>query len=189
MGADDAGERLDRSVRDAEEDPRSRTEHHAVVLHPAAHAGADEQQAAEAEETRLEGDHRSARELRVGAVHRRQRQAQDHQAGGREKQAHPLTPSDFEAEQALGHHGDEHHARRQGDLDHRHGRERERGDVQSPARGSDGHAERKPLGGIEQPDRSQGMADLDLRHGVRPSELVEEPEVRHESADEGEEYS
>ena len=54
----------------------------------------------------------TSEKLRVGAVHGRQRDAQQHQPGGGGEQAEPLAAADLEAEHPLGHHGDEDHARR-----------------------------------------------------------------------------
>ena len=113
--------------------PEAAPEHHAVVLDRAAHARAHDQQAAEPEQAGLEGDHRRLGELRVRAVHRGQRHAEQHQADGGQAQPDPLAPADLEAEQAVGHHGDEHDARRERDLDHRHRRQRERRHVQRPS--------------------------------------------------------
>ncbi len=94
-------------------------------------------------------------EVRVRAVHRRQRRAEQHQPGGGQRQADPLAAADLEAEQPLGHHRDEHHAGRERDLDHGHRRQRERGHVQAPAGGRDEHAQREPLRGVQRPGRAQ----------------------------------
>ena len=68
VGADDAGQRLDGDVADAEEDARGGGEHDAVVLGGGAGAGAEDEQAAQAEQDGLEGDHGREREGRVRRV-------------------------------------------------------------------------------------------------------------------------
>ncbi len=45
------------------------------------------------------------------------------------------------------------------------------------------------LGGVQGPDRAQRVQHLDLGHRVGALVLVEEAQVRHEGASEGEEYS
>ena len=62
--------------------PERGAQHHAVVLDRTAHPRAHDQQAAEPEQAGLEGDHRGLGEVRVRAVHRRQRQPEHHQARG-----------------------------------------------------------------------------------------------------------
>ena len=56
--ADQAGEGLDGDVGDAEEDAGRGAEHDAVVLDRGADARAEDEQAADAEQAGLEGDHR-----------------------------------------------------------------------------------------------------------------------------------
>ena len=137
VGAGDAGERLDRGVGHAEQDPGGGAEHHAVVLDRAAHARAHDQQAADEEQARLEGDHPGVREVRVRAVHGGQGDAEQDEPAGGQHQADPLALADLETEHALGHHRDEHDAGGERDLDDRHRRQREGRDVQAPARRGD----------------------------------------------------
>ena len=113
MRAGDAGQRLDRRVGHAEQDAGGGAEHHAVVLDRAAHARAHQQQAADPEQAGLEGDHRALEKCEcapciAGSV----RPSSTRPAGG-QRQPDPLAAPDLEAEQPLGHHRDEDHARRQ----------------------------------------------------------------------------
>ena len=78
--ADDPGQRLDRDVGDAEQDPARRAEHRAVVLARCAGARADDQQRPDAAQRGLDGDHRGRREARVGTAHRGHRQREGDQA-------------------------------------------------------------------------------------------------------------
>ena len=71
-----------------------------------------------------------------------------------------LAATHLEAEHAVSHDGDEHDAGGERHLDDRHGRERERGDVQAPAGGGGDHAEREPLGGVQLAHRAQRVQDL-----------------------------
>ena len=130
----DPGEGLDRGVRDAEEHTGGGAEHDAVVpLRAAAHVRAGDEEAAEAEQAALEGDHGGRRELRVRPVDGRLREPEEHERSGDQPQAKALTRPDFEAEEAIGHDRDQHHAGGEGDLDDRHRGNRQRGHVEAPA--------------------------------------------------------
>ena len=59
------------------------------------------------------------------------------EADGGEGQADPLALADLEAEDAIGHHGDEHDAAGEDDLDDRQRHQRDRRHVQAPGPATD----------------------------------------------------
>jgi hypothetical protein len=97
--------------------------------------------------------------------------------------------ADLESEQPLGHDGDEHHASGERDLDHRHRRQGEGSHVQAPAQRGHQHAQGEPLGGVQAAGGAQRMTDVDLLDRTCAPVLVEEPQVRHEGAEESEQDS
>ena len=125
----------------------------------AAHARAHDQQPADPEQAGLEGDHRRLGELRVRAVHGRQREPQHHQARRRSanRPSHWRRPT-LKPNMPLGHHGDEHHARRRARPGSPTSAPAQRGHVQAPAGGRDQHAEREPLRGVQLAGRAQRVA-------------------------------
>ena len=140
--------------------PGGGAEHHAVVLGRAAHARAHQQQAAEAEQAGLEGDHGDLGEVRVRAVHRRQRDAQQHQAGGgQDSPTHWRRPtSKPNSRSAITAMNTTPAARETWITDI--GASRQRGDVQAPAGRRREHAQREPLGGVQRPGRAQRVQHL-----------------------------
>jgi hypothetical protein len=134
------------------------------------------------EEDALEADHRGQREGRVRAVRLGHREAQEHEADGREGQAPPLPAADLVSEDAIGHDGNEHDAARQDDLDDRQRGERDRRDVQRPRGAADAHADREPLRAPQTLRRPQRVANVDGGRLAATAVLEEEPEVRSEGA-------
>ena len=61
-----------------------------------------------------------------------ERDGQQHQASGGEAETGPLTQPDLEAEDAVGHDGEQDDATGEHGLDDRHRRHRERSDVEAP---------------------------------------------------------
>ena len=158
------GQRLDGDVADAEEDAGGGGEHRRRGARPGAPTrGPMISRRADAEEPGLEGDHRRQREGECAPCVRGHRDAEQHEAGGGEAEAPPLTPADLEAEDAVGHDGDQHDAAGDDGLDDRHRRERERRDVQGPGAGRRRHADREPL---ERPQRRRAAA---AGGGCRPA--------------------
>ncbi len=113
MRADDAGERLDRGVGDAEQDARGGAQHHAVVLDRAAHAWAHDQQAPMPNRPASKAIIAGSENCECAPCIAGQGQAEHHQAGRHQPQAQPLARADLEAEHAIGHHGDQDHTARQ----------------------------------------------------------------------------
>ena len=168
---------------DAEEDAAGGGEHDAVVLVLAADVLAHDEQRADREEARLEGDHR--REARdSSACPRAVREGDDEEdeAAGGEREAPPLTGPDLEAEELLGHDGEEHETAGEDRLHHRERREGDRGHVQHPGTGADAHADREPGLTPQRGGRAQRATDVDRRRGAGTAVLVEEREVRGERA-------
>src|SRR6201995_679924 len=58
--------------------------------------------------------------------------------------------------------------------------------MQAPAGGGRDHADREPLGGVQRACGCKRVAHVDLGHRVGAAVLVEEAQVRHEGACEGE---
>ena len=102
---------------------------------------------------------------------------------------HHWRPSDLEAEDALGQHGEHHDAGGEHGLDDRQRRERHRRDVQDPGPDRDGHADREPLLREQRPDAEPRPADVDLRGLTGAAVLVQEAELRDEGAAEREKDS
>ena len=132
--ADEAGDGLDRDVGDAEQDARGGAQHDAVVLGRTADVLAHDEQGADPDEAALEGDHAGEREVRVRAGLVRQRHPGEEPERG-EADAQPLARADLEAEQPLGHDGEEHDAAGEDHLDDGDRRERHRGHVEDPRAG------------------------------------------------------
>ena len=116
----------------------------------------------------------------------RERDGEEDQAGGSEAETRPLATPDLEAEEAVGHHGDEDDAAGEHDLHDGHRRQRQRGDVEAPGAGRDDHAEREPLGGVQRAGRAERVADVDRRGLAGTAVLEEEPEVRNDRAEQRE---
>jgi hypothetical protein len=89
---------------------------------------------------------------------------------------------DGEAEEAIGHHADEHDPAREHDLNGRKRSERHRRDVQQPGAHGDEHADREPARSKQVAGRAQRVSGPDRRRKRRTALLVEEREVRHERA-------
>ena len=187
--ADDAGERLDGEVADAEQDAGGRGEHDAVVLGGPAEARPHDAQGAEAEEPGLEGGHRRNREGGVRAVAGGQRDREQHEADERQREPPPLALADLEAEQAVGHDGQQHEPAGQHDLDDGQRRQRDRADVQDPGAEADEHADGEPALAPQRARRAQRVADVDVAGAAGSAVLVEERQVRGEGAEQREEDS
>ena len=183
------GERLDGDVGEAEQHARRAAEHDAVVVVRGAEAGAGDQQRADREHRGLEGDHARQRVAGVRAARGRQRDDEEEEAAGGHADADPLAGADLEAEQPLGHHGEDHDAGGEHRLDDRERGVGEGGDVEEPGAGGDGHADREPLRGEELLDRAQRMAHVDLRRLVGPPVLVQEAKLRHDGANKRQQYA
>ena len=177
------GEGLDGDVADAEEDSGGGGEHDAVVLGGGAGARAQDEQAAHAEQGALEADHRGQREGRVRAVRVGHRDAQQDEADGGEGQAPPLPPADLEAEEAIGHHGDEHDAAGEDDLHDGQRHQRDGGHVEGPGPAADDHADREPARGVQRLGRAQRMAHVDGRSLASTAVLEEEAQVGSDGAE------
>ena len=155
-----------------------------MVLGGGAGARAQDEQAAHAEQGALEADHRGEREGRVRAVRVRHRDAQQDEADGGEGEAPPLSPADLEAEEAIGHHGDEHDAAGEDDLNDGQRHQRDRGHVQGPGPATDEHADREPARGVQRLGRAQRMAHVDGRSRASTAMLEEEAQVGSDGAQE-----
>ena len=146
-----------------------------------------DEQAAEAQEARLEGGQDRDGEGCVRPVGLREGDAQQDEAEGREAEPEPLALADLEAEHAVRHDGEEHEAAGEDRLDDR---QRSQGDgrhVEDPGTGTDAHADGEP--GLT-PERRAGLQrvlDVDRRSRAGTTVLVEEREVRREGAGEREE--
>jgi hypothetical protein len=141
------------------------------------HHRADEQEA------RLEAGHRHARVVGVRAAGVRQRDRQQHEAGGHEGHAENLPPTDLEAEEALGEHREEHEAAGDDRLHERQRRQRHGRHVEAPRAGGHQHAEGEPLGAVQRDGAADGVAPVDRRGGARSLVLPQEAEVRGQRAE------
>ena len=130
-----AGERLDGDVGDAEQHAGGGAEHHAVVVVGHAEVLAADQQRADDEHRALEGDHADERVGRVGAVGGRKRDHEQQQAERGHADADPLAQADLEAEDPLGHDGEDHDAGGEDGLDDRQRGVGQGGDVEDPGAG------------------------------------------------------
>ena len=122
----------------------------------------------------------------VRAVRGGQRDGEQDQARGGEAEPCPLAPADLEAEEAVGHHGDQDDPAGEHDLDHRHRGHRQRGDVEAPGAGGHEHAEREPLRRVQRAGRAQRVTDVDRGRLAGAAVLEEEPEVRNDRAEQRE---
>jgi hypothetical protein len=180
-----AGERLDRDVRDAEEHAGGGAEQHSVVMIGGADARAREQEEAEGQQAGLERDHPAQRERRVRAGVGRQRDDEEEQAERGEPHPDPLAATDLEAEDPVGHDGHDHDARGEDGLHDRQRREDEGRHVQQPRAQGDGHADREPLGLEQRLAAAQGVGDVDGGRRVGATMLVEEGQLREDGTREG----
>ena len=96
---DDAGERLDRGVGDAEQDARGGAEEDAVVLVTCPELGGQDEQACRrrAVRTRTRPSPRGVMGVRAAGVGERERQQDE--ADGHEPHAHVLAPADLKPKQ------------------------------------------------------------------------------------------
>ena len=169
--------RLDGDVRDAEQDAGGGAEHHAVVMVGHAEVLAADQDRADHEHRALEGDHAGERVGRVGAVRGGERDHEQQQAERGHGDADPLAHADLEAEDPLGHDGEDHDAGGEHGLDDRQRGEGERGDVEDPGAGGDGHADREPLARVQLLRRTERMTDVDRGRLVGTLVLVEKAQL------------
>ena len=123
----------------------------------------------------------------VRAVARRQRDRQQDEPDERQREAPPLALADLEAEEAVGHDGEQHEAARQHDLDDRQRRQRDRADVQDPREEADEHADREPALAPQRAGRPQRVPDVDITRAASSAVLVQERQVRGEGAQQREE--
>ena len=107
----------------------------------------------------------------------------------RDDQAGPLPPTEAEAEEPLGEHGEEDQPGREDGLHDRQRRERKGADVKHP--GPDRHqpAHREPLGAKELGGASQRVPNAHGRRRDRAALLEQEGDARRERAGQGERES
>ena len=84
------------------------------------------------------------------------------------RDADPLAHADLEAEDPLGHHGQDHDAGREHGLDDGQRGERERGDVEQPRDGGDAHADREPLARVQLHGRPERVPDVTVGASLAP---------------------
>ena len=102
------------------------------------------------------------------------------------RDAQPLPGADLEAEQPLGHDGEQHDAAgedRLDDGDRRHGH---RGHVEDPRADGHAHADGEPPRREQRLGRAQRVPHVDRGSSASAPVLVEEAEVRGERAEERE---
>jgi hypothetical protein len=119
----------------------------------------------------------------------RQGEAEQEQADTGHRKAAPLARADAEAEQAVGHDGEQDEPAGENRLDYREGRKRDGRDVQQPCEQANAHADREPALAPQRGSRAQRMADVDGAGRAGTTMLVEERQVRREGADQRNENS
>ena len=186
-GAQRGRDRLDGDIGHSEEDAGRGAEHHAVVLVRVELLREDEE-GAEREQGRLEGDHADGGVARVAAVVR-QRDGEQHEAEGGEADARPLARADRAAEVALRQHGEEDESAGDDGLDDRERRHGEGGDVEDPRAERHEHADREPLGAEQSDGAGDRVLQAYVRRGACATMLEQEADVRRERAEDGKKNS
>ncbi len=146
----------------------------------------EDQQAAEPEEPGLEGDHGGDAEGGMRPARLRERDHERDEADGGEDEADRLPPPDADAEDPVGHHGDQHDAAGENDLHGAHRREGERGDVKDEGGECDDHPDREPLLREERLAAAQRVPHVDRTGLARSLVLQEEADVGDDGAQERE---
>jgi hypothetical protein len=174
-------ERLDGDVRHGEEESGGQAQQQPELIAGAVGAARDDEPCTDADEARLEGDHRRCGEL--GALLTRARVAGAGEEGeprGGQPDARPLAPAEPEAEEALAEDAQYHQPAREHGLDERQSRQGERRDVQRVGERGDEIADRPPLLPEEAGDALERPADVDVRGGDRAAVAQEEADVRRQ---------
>ena len=167
--------------------PGGGTQHVAVVLLGRAHPRPEDQEGAGADQDGLEADQPRRGKLGLRAMGGREREAEQHQPGGGQREADPLPAAEPAAQHLLGHDRQHHHAAGQHGLDDREWGDRHGRDVEDPRAGADHPADR------EQRRGEQGLGRLPrpahVNRGCRAGSpvLVQEADVSRQSAEEREE--
>ena len=140
-------------------------------------AGRDShQRGAERKDRTLHGDQRRQRRaLRV--VRAPAGQPDDHESGRGDRDADPLSPSEAEAEEALGEHGEEDEPAGEDCLHDRQWGKRERAEVKTPGHDRHHPADQEPSRAEQADGAAQRMANQDRRGEHRAALFEQEGEI------------